>query len=269
KTEQTLGYHDELMIMCEIYRLWAVEVKSPRAKKILSFSEADPGMILAPDIQVYRDLKLRILNGSHTLSCGLAHLAGFTIVREAMGNSPFANYVEDLMMEEIVPVIVNKNLTMEMAVDFARKVLERFRNPYLEHKWLSITMQYASKMHMRDLPLLIKYYELYSRVPEHMALGWAAHLLFMKSAKGSDGQYYGEINGRTYLVNDNQAAHYAELWRNPEHVVENFLGDKTLWEKDLNQLTGFTDSVSANLEFIREHGAAEAIKNIQPMKSFN
>ena len=269
KTEQLLGYHDELMIMCEIYRLWAVEVKSERAKKILSFSESDPGLILAPDIQVFRDLKLRILNGSHTLSCGLAHLSGFTIVREAMNNSSFANYVEELMTEEIIPVITNKHLTSEMAEEFAKKVNERFRNPYLEHKWLSITMQYASKMHMRDLPLLIKYYEMYSRVPSHMALGWAAHLLFMKSTKGADGQYYGEVNGKSYLVNDNQAAHYAELWEDPANAVARFLADKTLWEADLNQLPGFTNAVAENLEYIQKHGAAKAINHIQAVKSIH
>src|SRR4029077_2759338 len=114
------------------------------------------------------------------------------IVREAMGIEYFSSYVECLMKEEIIPCILEKDLTREMAVAFANQVLDRYRNPYLEHRWLSITMQYSSKMRMRDLPLLIEYFGRFGKVPLRMSLGWAAHLLFMKSSIGQDQQYHGE-----------------------------------------------------------------------------
>ncbi|HRQ49039.1 MAG TPA: tagaturonate reductase [Agriterribacter sp.] len=69
KIEDDLGYTDELLIMCEVYRLWAIE-GGDRVKKILSFAPADSGVVIAPDIEMYRELKLRLLNGTHTLSCG-------------------------------------------------------------------------------------------------------------------------------------------------------------------------------------------------------
>ena len=79
-----LGYEDALMIMSEPYRLWAIETQSERTKNILSFSKCDDSVVLAPDINKFRELKLRLLNGTHTLSCGLAYLSGFVTVKEAM-----------------------------------------------------------------------------------------------------------------------------------------------------------------------------------------
>ena len=79
-----LGYKDELLTICEVYRLWAIEGDG-HVKKILSFADADDGMIIAPDIDLYRELKLRLLNGTHTLTCGIAFLAGFDTVKAGDG----------------------------------------------------------------------------------------------------------------------------------------------------------------------------------------
>jgi tagaturonate reductase len=262
RTTALLGYEDDLMIMAETYRLWAIESDNEHVKEILSFAEADEGVVIAPDIQIFRELKLRILNGSHTLSCGLAHLAGFRIVKEAMADASFNQYVETLMMNEIIPVITNESLPVSMAQDFAKKVLDRYRNPYIEHQWLSITMQYSSKINMRDTPLLLKYIELFQHPPVYMSLGWAAHLLFMRSTPGDDGQYYGEINGKKYLVNDNQAAYYSDQWKDPQRVVSAILSNTALWGTDLSQLPGFVEIVQKNLDLLQSEGAASVLKQL-------
>src|SRR5262249_30914471 len=41
KTEKKSGYHDELMIMSETFRLWAIETADPKVIETLSFSKAD------------------------------------------------------------------------------------------------------------------------------------------------------------------------------------------------------------------------------------
>lgn len=259
ETEKLLGYEDELMIMSEVYRLWAIEPDTEHVKRVLTFEKVDEGVIVAPDIRLYRELKLRLLNGSHTMSCGLAHLAGFTLVREAMQDNSFSSYVKTLMMEEITPSITDRELTREIAVDFGNKVLDRYRNPFLEHKWLSITLQYSSKIRMRDVPILLNYFERFGKTPPLMALGFAAHILFMKSEKDSDGNFYGTINGKKYLVQDSNAEHYAEKWKEPESVVKSILSGIELWGTDLTALPGFEEAVSENLHLITEKGAAAVV----------
>ena len=42
---------------------------------------------------------------------------------------------------------------------------------------ISITMQYSSKMKMRDIPVLLEHYRHRDTVPERFSLGFAAYLL--------------------------------------------------------------------------------------------
>ncbi|WEK38205.1 MAG: tagaturonate reductase [Candidatus Pseudobacter hemicellulosilyticus] len=247
--EQEAGYTDELMIKSEVYRLWAIESDQDIVKEKLSFAQADPGVVIAPDINVFRELKLRLLNGSHTFSCGLAYLGGFTTVKEAMSDSAFNSYISRLMLEEIGPAITGENLSTEMAADFAAKVLDRYRNPYIDHLWISITMQYTSKMKMRNIPVLLKHYEDDGTVPEQMALGFAGYLLFMRCAQAEDGQYYGLKDGEKYIVNDDLAGWFAEKWQQElPGLVQSVLGDKSFWGADLLALPGFAEAVTNNLQ---------------------
>ena len=240
-----LGYRDDLLAIAEVYRLWAIE-GNEKVRSVLSFATADPGVIIEPDIEIYRELKLRMLNGTHTLSCGLAFLSGFGTVKNAMDDSCFSAFVTDLMLKEIAPSIPYA-VPLAEARDFGLSVLDRFRNPQLQHQWLSITMQYSSKMRMRVVPVLLRHYERHSDPPPHLALGFAAYLLFMR--------------GANHPVNDDRAGYFADLWRQypaPE-VATLVLKDKSLWGTDLSQLPGFEGAVRINLDNLIQKGAAATL----------
>lgn len=271
KMDAETGYTDELMIMSEVYRLWAIESDKEEVKEILSFSKADKGVIIADNIEFFRELKLRLLNGSHTFSCGLAHLAGFHTVKNAMDDEHFSSYITQLMMQEIAPSITGAGLSIEAAKDFAAKVLDRFRNPHIDHQWLSITMQYSSKMKLRNIPVIKKYLDRFGIVPDYMATGMAGHLLFMKSTLAEDGKYYGELNGKKYHINDDNAAWFAEKWRtaaDTHQLVVDVLSDEAFWEENLGSNADFTAAVSGKLQELIDNGAAAILQQIShPAKS--
>lgn len=237
--QHDLGYTDELLAVSEAYRLWAIE-GDEEVKSVLSFWAADAGVIIEPDIEIYRELKLRMLNATHTLSCGLAVLKGFATVREGMDDPAFAAFVSDLMLKEIAPAIPYrwKEGEEDVARDFGLKVLDRFRNPHLQHQWMSITMQYTSKMKSRVIPVLLEHYKRHSEAPEHIALGFAAWLLFMREEK-KEGW-------------DDKSGYMAELWRKypVEDVVMKALGDPSLWGVDLLLLNGWPEAVLRQLNTI-------------------
>ena len=54
--QQELGYQDDLLTMAEVYRLWAIEGDA-HVQNVLSFAQADDGLVIAPDINKYRELK--------------------------------------------------------------------------------------------------------------------------------------------------------------------------------------------------------------------
>jgi tagaturonate reductase len=266
QVEQQLGYKDELMIMSEVYRLWAIEGDKKIADK-LSFAKADEGVIVAENIDKFRELKLRLLNGSHTFSCGLAFLAGFHTVREAMENEGFATFISKLMYEEIIPAIVGGNITDEEAKTFTAAVLDRYRNPNIDHQWLSITMQYSSKMQMRCLPILQKYYQKYNTVPHFMALGVAAHIMFMHTTKDATGKYWGKADDRNYLVTDDKADFCHAKWNSfkNEQLVHEILKDEKHWGFDISSLPGFEKAVAAYLNELQKEGAASLLAKNEPV----
>jgi tagaturonate reductase len=255
RTEKALGYKDDLMIMAESFRLWAIETNDNKVKDIISFHEADEGVVIAADIEKFRELKLRLLNGVHTFACGLAHLSGFRTVREAMDDEQFCFYVSQLAMLEIASVLDSRMIRYEEACAFAVKVLDRFRNPSLEHPWLSIAVQFTSKMRMRNVPLIIKHYNRSKTPPDHMALGFAGYLLFM--------------NGEEYRITDDHAEKLKIYWKEygTAGVTEAVLKDKELWGTDLTGLDGFAQLVDAGLKSLISSGIRTTIESLSLNKT--
>lgn len=243
--EAEFGYKDKLLCMTEAYSLWAIE-GDEHIRKVLSFAEANEEIAIVPDITLHRELKLRLLNGTHTLSCGPAFLAGIETVKEAMEDADLSVYIQDLMFRELAPAIPYA-VDESVATAFGRSVLDRFRNPHIHHLWKSITTQYSSKMKMRCIPLLLQHYKTHTTPPALFAFGFAAYLWFMK--------------GEGYEIQDDQAAVFAKRWQTLalEELVLQTLADKGFWETDLTVLPGFHTAVLAHLQAIMQDGARAAL----------
>ena len=259
--EKTFGYKDELLTMSEVYRLWAIE-GDEHIKSVLTFASVDEGVVIAPDINLFRELKLRMLNGTHTLSCGLAYLAGFGTVKQAMDDAGMQTFISRLMLNEIatgIPYDVEHGVSQT----FGSKVLDRFANPNIEHHWINITMQYTSKMKMRNVPVILKYAERVKAVPENIALGFAAYLLFLKPVNKKGDKFYGEWQGSAYHIQDDFAPYFFEKWNklNPAQLADEVLADSTLWGADLSAIPGFAQAVKDNMAALLENGVAKTIQH--------
>jgi tagaturonate reductase len=168
-----------------------------------------------------------------------------------MNQVSMAAYIEALMMQEIIPAITDTHVREDAAIDFADAVLDRFRNPYIEHRWLSICTQYTAKLKLRVLPVLLAYYQRKAEVPVLISLGFAAHLLFMR----------GNI---TYVISDEYANWYREQWQQypPDIVVKNTLSNKSIWGHDLTGITGFAEMVTVMLKALEEKGVAAYLDRV-------
>lgn len=242
------GYQDDLLIVSEVYRLWAIE-GSEHVRSVLSFAEADKGVVIEPDIDLYRELKLRLLNGTHTLACGLCFLNGLDTVRESMENPETAAFIADVMLKELAPAIPYP-VDPARAQEFGNQVLDRFRNPFIRHQLIDITVQYTAKMRMRNIPTLLSHYEKTDQAPQLFARGFAAYLKFMKPVMHKDGAYYGDRDGQPYSIRCDAAPYFDEMWKSassPLDLAGKVLADISLWDTDLTQLPGFLDAVNAHM----------------------
>lgn len=260
RLEDQCGYKDGLRIASEVYSLWAIQ-GDEKVKSVLTFAQADKGVVIAPDIEIFRELKLRLLNGTHTLSCAVAFLSGFKTVKEAMEDPIFSVFITQLAFNEIAPAIPYK-VDPKAAHDFAGKVLDRFRNPHIEHQWISISAQYSAKMKMRVIPVLLQHYRTETTPPENITLGFAAFLRFLKVVKNAKGEYIGTNNGAEYKVTDDNAAIFEEAWKNEDlkDVVNSILSNENLWGgPNLTILPGFEEAVYKKLTHILHDGIFDTV----------
>jgi len=263
--EIALGYTDALLTMSEPFRLWAIE-GDEKVKEVLSFYKIDDAVKIEPDITLYKELKLRILNGTHTFNCGTAFLSGFNLTREAVGDEHYSTFTRKLMKQisDAIPYQIDENIK----ADFVTNTFERFCNPFINHQWQSITAQYTSKMNMRNVPLLLCHYELNNSVPQYMATGFAAYLLYMKAVKKDGDKYFGDRDGEQYEIKDDAAAYFYELWQNngANAVAEQVLKNESLWGTDLSHLQGFAEFVKTQLQNIIANGALQTVAALEMVK---
>ncbi|GGC04653.1 tagaturonate reductase [Dyadobacter sediminis] len=245
---QKQDFTDELQIVSEVYRLWAIEGDA-QVRSVLSFADADEGIIIEPDINLYRELKLRLLNGTHTLSSGMNFLHGHDTVSESMTDPETSAYVSSLMLNELAPAIPYE-LDLNRALEFGNQVLDRFRNPFIRHQLIDITVQYTAKMKMRNIPTLLHHYKKSEKAPQLFAKGFAAYLKFMKPVLHKEGSYFGDRDGKLYLIRCDSAPYFDEKWKNaasPVDLAQQVLSDTSLWDTDLTLLPGFADAVKENM----------------------
>ena len=263
--EAQFGYEDDLLTVAEVYRLWAIEGDAALRQR-LGFADADPGVLVAGDIAPYRIRKIRILNGGHTLTVPLGFLLGNTTVLDNMNNPLTGPFIEALLREEIGPTLEVAPATVPPYID---EVLARWRNPFLQHHLIDITLHSTSKMRVRVMPSLLRHYAQTGGVPHRMALGFAAYLLFMRGTTEDAGRVYGEHNGTRYPINDAKASFFLDAWPAPsanhnavDCFVDRICADESLWGANLTRLPGFADAVVAYLTQMLDDGVEAAVRAV-------
>ena len=74
--------------------------------------------------------------------------------------------------------------------------------------------------------------------------------------------YTANVNGKSFPVDDEFAEILYNYWKKPETVVDNTLGDRLLWDKNLNNYPGFNEAVKSYVELLQNKGAKETLINL-------
>jgi tagaturonate reductase len=156
-SDHPLLAEDALVTVCEPYALWAIQQKQQAWEFV-----HDRHVVWTPDVTPYFLRKVRILNGAHTALLIKAWPRGFRTVREAVNDPEIGVWLERLLFEEVVPVVEGR---CEAPQEFARQVLERFRNPFIEHRLADIAAHHASKVQVRLAPTREEYQARFGRTP--------------------------------------------------------------------------------------------------------
>lgn len=138
--------------VAEPYALWAIQ--------------DTPGLTLPcrhPDVQVVADLapyekrKLHVLNLAHSFlvqrwrDLGLQDEIRF--VREAMDDARLAGPLDAVLSDEVLPVLSREMPGLDLA-GYKATTLERFANPFLDHRLEDIAQNHEEKLRRRLLPVV-------------------------------------------------------------------------------------------------------------------
>jgi tagaturonate reductase len=254
--QRSLGYRDEMITACEPYRLFAIK-GDETVKARLGFADADPAIVVQPDIEPYRLRKVRILNGAHTIMVPLALLAGLETVAEAMDDRRVGAFVHRAIFDEIVP-----SLRVPDAKTFGSEVIDRFRNPFIRHALTDIALHSTTKMRVRVVPSILAYTATFGRAPAALSLGFAAFLLFLrgdlhagwsKAGKPIPLDPAGDPLRRAWTGLD--APSETDL----RDLVTTTCSDVSVWGNNLCHAADFTDIVAEYIVLLVNEGPASAL----------
>ena len=249
-----LGNRDELLVCGELSASWIIESPVDFSNEF-PLAEAGLPVVFTDTLKPYKTRKVRILNGLHTGMVHTSFLAGNDTVLDTMNDGLTCSFIEAMLRSEIIPSLPPG---ISDAVRFAEATLERFRNPYIRHNLLSISLNSVAKWDARCLPSLQSYVEKFGRIPSRIAFSLAALICFYSPERSRGGE--------TYAIQDTPEVirfFDEEKGNDIAHTVQSFLSNTHFHDSDLSSIPGLADTVSAYARLIRTAGMRAAIKELE------
>ncbi|WP_394525792.1 tagaturonate reductase [Lacrimispora sp. JR3] len=258
---EELGYQDNIIDTGEIFGFWVIEGPE-HLKKELPFEQAGLPVLICNDHKPYKQRKVRILNGAHTSFVLGAYLAGQDIVRNCMDDEVICGFMNKTIYDEIIPTLT---LPKEELMSFAASVTERFKNPFIDHALLSISLNSTSKWKARVLPSLKGYVDKTGTLPTCITASFAFYIAFYHGMNlTNDGLIAARPAGNEYTVKDDKPIlqffydHKDDDAKTLAHAV---CSNVDFWDEDLSKISGFEEAVTGYLKAIEEKGAYEVMKD--------
>lgn len=254
------GYIDNLIDTGEIFGFWVIE--GPQSiKDEFPCDKAELPILITDNHKPYKQRKVRILNGAHTSFVLGAYLAGQDIVRDCMEDEVINGFMNKTIYDEIIPTLT---LQEEELKDFAFSVTERFKNPFIDHALLSISLNSTSKWKARVMPSLKGYVEKTGILPACITASFAFYMAFYKGLRLEEEGLIASRGTNEYTVKDDKdILEFYDAHKNDsiEDFVRAVCSNQNFWGEDLGTIPGFENAVASYLKAIEEKGAYEVMKS--------
>lgn len=261
KIFEELGYIDKAVVTAEPFALWVIESKRDLSDE-LPFVKAGLPVIYTDNQKPYKQRKVRILNGAHTSFVLASFLKGNNIVRESMEDKTIYDFMYSTIFDEVIPTLSLPRKDLE---SFANSVITRFKNPYVNHALLSISLNSVSKWKARCMPSFLEYCKKEKTLPKHLAFSLAALMAFYSSKTWADDNkaLIGKRGDEEYRIMDD--AEVLEFFSNSSakvssEYVNDVLSNTVFWGEDLSKVLNTREAVTAYLNDIRDLGMKEAME---------
>jgi mannitol 2-dehydrogenase len=240
------GTDDKAPVYCEDFIQWVIEdnfiAGRPAWEKV--------GAEFTDDVTAYENMKLSLLNASHTLLSYPSFLAGYRKVDDAMHDERIAKFVRVFMDEDITPYVpAPGNTDLEL---YKQTLVERFGNRSVSDQVARLCFDGISKFPVYVMPNLIK------MIADGAALKRVAYLI---AAYRHYLKYKVDDNGASFEV--------AEPWLTAEDEAViasdnpvDFLSLSAFSSTDLKAAQRFVELYLQMVDDIKQRGAMPVLESI-------
>ncbi|MFA0014197.1 fructuronate reductase [Vibrio lentus] len=243
---ELLGCEDPCGIACEPFRQWVIEDNFVAGRPDWNVAGAE----FVEDVVPYEEMKLRMLNGSHSFLAYLGYLGGYDHISDTMTDAGYRKAAFDMMMISQAP-----SLTMPEGTDlegYATLLINRFTNPSLKHKTWQIAMDGSQKIPQR-MGGSLRFH-----LDQGSDFSWLATAIagWMRYVSGVDEQ------GNEIDVRDPMADTLRQICN--QHglnvsVVPALLAVEAIFPADLGQDPKVIEAVTSAYQSLIEHGAVATV----------
>jgi len=246
-TEALGGVADPCGIACEPFIQWVVEDNFVAGRPAWE----EVGAQLVSDVLPFEQMKLRMLNGSHSFLAYLGYLAGYQYINECMEDPNYKRAAHNLMLKEQAPTLSVKGINLQ---DYADSLIARYSNPSLKHRTWQIAMDGTMKLpqRMRD------------SVRWHLQNGGDFSLLALGVAGWM--RYVGGVDdaGAAIEIKDPMAEKLAQIVSNSEDGearVNALLALHSVFGDALAKNAQAVEAIQQAYASLQQHGAKQSVAN--------
>ncbi|MEQ8238980.1 MAG: tagaturonate reductase [Cyclobacteriaceae bacterium] len=233
---ERIGFADNLVVKSESFHLFVIEGDEfiqnhfPAHKHGFNVKYVE-------SITPYRTQKVRILNGAHTSMVPVGLLSGIETVKDTVEDDLVGTFVQKAIFEEIVNTI---NIPGEDPTVFAEQVLTRFKNPFIRHELMSISLNSISKWKVRVLPTVLDYLAKNGELPKRLTFSLAC---LIKLYLSDNFQLKDDESVLSFFVKLKSST-------DADFIVNATLSNVDFWGQDLSKVSGMSDLVTTYFKAI-------------------
>jgi fructuronate reductase len=244
-----LGVQDPSALAVEAFWEWVIEDRfaNPADSPLL----ATHGVRVTPEVPVYEDAKLRMLNGSHSAMALIGAVTGRPFIADCIGMPHIRALVHGLMGEEVAPNLHRTDWAM-----YRDALIERFANPHLRHSVHQIATDSSLKIPLRWVPSIEAQLSRGASTERHAlaAAIWLRHGLAI------------DEQDQPYAIQDPQAtwlmANAAKQREAPEAALDALLSRTDFWGTQLPQHPDWRHRVAHWHRQVLAQGVDRAIEQL-------
>ena len=245
---ELLGVYDAVPVPAEPFSMWVLQDRFAAGRP--AWDRA--GAVFTDDVEAYELLKLRLLNGTHSLIAYLGVLAGAPTIPEAVGVPYIEAAARKLLRDEYLPTVrVPAGVDVEAYIE---DLFRRFSNTELGHRTTQVGSDGSQKLPQRATePALTHCGQ--GTVPHLICLTIAAFFACVASSDGAASPLSREIVDPMRQTLEQHAA----AATGPRALVDSVFDGTSLLPRRLTEVSAFRNRVVELLEIIEKSGVEAAV----------